>query len=148
LASSRSRCGKPASTRPWLGGGFALTIAAGISSDQLTRLCGQLAGRWGQIQHRVQAGDAGTELLREQVTSKGGTTAAAFEGLRAAGVGERFVEAVLAALARSRELEQSFGRGAEECFVRSRSRDIQAHRHRRAGANNDNPGGVLRAQSL
>jgi len=54
---------------------------------------------------------AGTEtsptVLRERVTSKGGTTAAAFEVLRKGRVFDAFVEAILAAQARSRELSAS-----------------------------------------
>ena len=42
--------------------------------------------------------------LRERVTSKGGTTFAALEVLRQGGVGEKMVEAILAAQRRSREL--------------------------------------------
>ncbi|MBN1270168.1 MAG: pyrroline-5-carboxylate reductase [Kiritimatiellae bacterium] len=46
-------------------------------------------------------------VLRERVTSRGGTTAAALEVLRAKGVFEAWVEAIAAAHARSRELSQS-----------------------------------------
>jgi pyrroline-5-carboxylate reductase len=48
--------------------------------------------------------EAGAGELRERVTSKGGTTAAALEVLRGAGVGEAWVEAILAAERRSKEL--------------------------------------------
>jgi len=48
-------------------------------------------------------------LLRERVTSKGGTTAAALASLQAAGVDRQFIEAVFAALERSRELSRTFG---------------------------------------
>jgi pyrroline-5-carboxylate reductase len=50
------------------------------------------------------------ERLRAQVTSKGGTTERALEVLEAAGVKERFVEAVNAACERSRELGEAFGK--------------------------------------
>jgi pyrroline-5-carboxylate reductase len=49
------------------------------------------------------------QVLRERVTSKGGTTAAALAKLQADQVDRRFIEAVFAALARSRELSQAFG---------------------------------------
>jgi len=49
--------------------------------------------------------------LRAQVTSRGGTTERALEVLEAAGVKERFVEAVKAACERSRELGEALGRG-------------------------------------
>ena len=52
----------------------------------------------------AQASDEPPELLRQRVTSKGGTTAAAMEVLGQRGVGEAFVEAVQAAHRRSREL--------------------------------------------
>jgi pyrroline-5-carboxylate reductase len=48
-------------------------------------------------------------VLRERVTSKGGTTAAALAKLQADEVDRRFIEAVFAAQARSRELSQAFG---------------------------------------
>jgi pyrroline-5-carboxylate reductase len=48
--------------------------------------------------------------LRAQVTSRGGTTERALGVLEAAGVGERFVEAVKAACERSREMGEAFGK--------------------------------------
>jgi pyrroline-5-carboxylate reductase len=48
--------------------------------------------------------DEPPELLRERVTSKGGTTFAALESMRADGVGEAIVRAVLAAQQRAAEL--------------------------------------------
>jgi pyrroline-5-carboxylate reductase len=48
--------------------------------------------------------------LRKQVTSKGGTTERALEILEAAGVKEKFVEAVQAACERSRELGADLGK--------------------------------------
>jgi pyrroline-5-carboxylate reductase len=50
-------------------------------------------------------------VLRERVTSKGGTTHAAITALDAAGVKAAFVEAMLAAQRRARELGDRFGRG-------------------------------------
>ena len=49
-------------------------------------------------------------VLRERVTSKGGTTHAALESLRAAGVREAIVRAVRAAERRAAELGDEFGR--------------------------------------
>jgi pyrroline-5-carboxylate reductase len=51
-------------------------------------------------------------LLRERVTSKGGTTYAALESMRAAGVGEAISQAVEAASRRASELADEFGRDA------------------------------------
>lgn len=50
------------------------------------------------------------QKLREQVTSKGGTTERALEVLEGAAVKERFVEAVKAACERSRELGDALGK--------------------------------------
>jgi pyrroline-5-carboxylate reductase len=47
--------------------------------------------------------------LREQVTSKGGTTAAAMEVLEASGLRAIFAQAVAAAARRSSELAQQYG---------------------------------------
>ncbi|HEX8478627.1 MAG TPA: pyrroline-5-carboxylate reductase [Telluria sp.] len=49
-------------------------------------------------------------VLRERVTSKGGTTYAALTSMQAAGVGEAIVAAVKAAAARGRELGVELGR--------------------------------------
>jgi pyrroline-5-carboxylate reductase len=48
-------------------------------------------------------------VLREQVTSKGGTTAAALEVLESAGVRDIFARAATAAAHRSAQLADHFG---------------------------------------
>jgi pyrroline-5-carboxylate reductase len=48
-------------------------------------------------------------VLREQVTSKGGTTAAALEVLETAAVRDTFTRAVAAAAQRSAQLADEFG---------------------------------------
>ena len=53
--------------------------------------------------------DEPPELLRERVTSKGGTTYAALTALEAAGVKQHFIGAVVAAQQRARELGDEFG---------------------------------------
>jgi pyrroline-5-carboxylate reductase len=50
-------------------------------------------------------------VLRAQVTSRGGTTERALEEMEAAALKARFIEAVKAAAARSRELGEQFGQG-------------------------------------
>jgi len=55
-----------------------------------------------------QSGESPT-VLRERVTSKGGTTYAALTHLQDAGVGATLVEAVKAAQRRARELGDEFG---------------------------------------
>jgi pyrroline-5-carboxylate reductase len=57
----------------------------------------------------AQESDEALEVLRQRVTSKGGTTAAALEHMQASGLHDQFVEAVFAALARSRELAKTYG---------------------------------------
>ena len=55
--------------------------------------------------------DEPVRLLRERVTSKGGTTAAALERMAAQGLDRQFIEAVFAALERGRELGRQYGAG-------------------------------------
>ena len=57
----------------------------------------------------AQASDDAPELLRERVTSKGGTTHAAISALEASGVKAAFVAAMHAAEQRARELGNEFG---------------------------------------
>ena len=49
-------------------------------------------------------------VLRERVTSKGGTTYAALSSLQADGVQESIVRALKAAAARGKEMGEEFGR--------------------------------------
>jgi pyrroline-5-carboxylate reductase len=58
----------------------------------------------------AQASDDPVETLRERVTSKGGTTHAALSAMEASGVKAAFVEAIVAAQQRARELGDEFGR--------------------------------------
>ena len=57
----------------------------------------------------AQASDEAPELLRERVTSKGGTTHAAIASLDASGVKAAFVKALRVAQQRARELGDEFG---------------------------------------
>ena len=57
----------------------------------------------------AQGSNESPELLRERVTSKGGTTHAALEALDASGVKDAFVQALHAAQRRARELGDEFG---------------------------------------
>ena len=56
----------------------------------------------------LQSGES-PSVLRERVTSKGGTTYAALSAMQAAGVGPALVQAVKAAQQRARELGEEFG---------------------------------------
>lgn len=58
----------------------------------------------------AKASDEPPELLRQRVTSKGGTTHAAISHLEAGSVKETFVTAMLAAAARAKEMGDEFGR--------------------------------------
>ncbi len=68
----------------------------------------ELETAWGAARLARESGYE-PATLREQVTSKGGTTAAALAVLDAAGVRDMVSRAVGAATARSRELAQEFG---------------------------------------
>ena len=57
----------------------------------------------------AEASDASAAVLRERVTSKGGTTERALSVLEARGVKQSLVDAMVAAEARSRELGDAFG---------------------------------------
>ena len=54
--------------------------------------------------------DEPPQVLRQRVTSKGGTTHAAIESMEADGVAQRFMRALDAAEARARELGEELGR--------------------------------------
>ena len=58
----------------------------------------------------ADSSDEPPEVLRERVTSKGGTTHAALTTLDARGVKAAFVAAIRAAESRARELGDEFGR--------------------------------------
>ena len=76
-------------------------VAQGLPEDQAVRLAGQTCLGAGRL--LIESGDP-PSLLRERVTSKGGTTAAALARFREDGF-EAMIEAgVAAAAARSREL--------------------------------------------
>ncbi|MBV8469682.1 MAG: pyrroline-5-carboxylate reductase [Burkholderiaceae bacterium] len=87
----------------------AMTQAAeqmGLSAEQGRELA--LATCAGAAALGLQSSESPT-VLRERVTSKGGTTHAAITHMQAAGVGDALVQAVLAAQRRARELGDEFG---------------------------------------
>lgn len=79
----------------------------GLSVEQGTQLA--IATFTGAAQLAAQSPDP-VSVLRERVTSKGGTTYAALTSMEHAGVKEAIVEALHAAAARGRELGEEFGR--------------------------------------
>ncbi len=82
-------------------------VELGLSEEQGRELA--LATFVGAAQLAAQSEDP-VPLLREKVTSKGGTTFAALESMKASGVKEKIVEAVKAAAARGRELGEELGK--------------------------------------
>ncbi len=82
-------------------------VQMGLSADDGRRLA--LATFDGATALAAQSTDP-PALLRERVTSKGGTTHAAITALEASGVRQAFVAAMLAAQRRARELGDEFGR--------------------------------------
>jgi pyrroline-5-carboxylate reductase len=81
-------------------------VDMGLTAEQGRELA--LATFAGASELALRSGDA-PALLRERVTSKGGTTHAAIRVLEAAGVKAAFVDAVRAAQRRACELGDEFG---------------------------------------
>jgi pyrroline-5-carboxylate reductase len=81
-------------------------IASGMPASTARRLAVETARGSGLM--AAESGEA-PAVLREQVTSKGGTTAAALEVLEAAHVRDTFERAVAAATRRSAQLADEFG---------------------------------------
>ena len=79
----------------------------GLAPEQAKRLA--IATFAGAAQLAADATEP-PEVLRERVTSKGGTTYAAITSMQAAGVPQAFVDAMHAARERARELGDEFGR--------------------------------------
>jgi pyrroline-5-carboxylate reductase len=79
-------------------------VLAGLPRDVSTALTTQTV--LGAARLLVETGD-GPEALRAMVTSPGGTTAAGLRALESAGVRAAFLDAVMAATARSKELGAS-----------------------------------------
>lgn len=78
----------------------------GLTAEQGRRLA---LGTFAGATALAQGSDEPPALLRERVTSKGGTTHAALSALEAAGVKAAFVAALKAAQQRARELGDEFG---------------------------------------
>ena len=78
----------------------------GLSADQGKQLA---LATFAGATALAQASNEPPELLRERVTSKGGTTYAALTSLEASGVKAAFVKALKAAQTRAHELGEEFG---------------------------------------
>lgn len=81
-------------------------IAHGLSREQAHRLA---VGTFTGAAQLAQQSDEPPELLRQRVTSKGGTTHAAITAMEADGVGPAIERAIGAAATRARELGEAFG---------------------------------------
>jgi pyrroline-5-carboxylate reductase len=80
----------------------------GLTTEQGTQLA--IATFVGASQLAAQSPEP-VSVLRERVTSKGGTTYAALTSMEASGIKESIVRAMKAAAARGKELGEEFGRG-------------------------------------
>jgi len=85
---------------------IAAAVEMGLSAEQGKRLA--LATFDGATALAAQSAEP-PDVLRERVTSKGGTTYAALQSLQADGVAAAFVKALKAAQQRARELGDEFG---------------------------------------
>ncbi|HSV78563.1 MAG TPA: pyrroline-5-carboxylate reductase [Ramlibacter sp.] len=79
----------------------------GLSAEQARRLA---VGTFVGASELARASQDPLELLRERVTSKGGTTHAAITSMEADGVKAEFVQAMRAACRRAEELGDAFGK--------------------------------------
>ena len=79
----------------------------GLSPETATALA---IGTFTGASQLAQASSEPPEVLRERVTSKGGTTYAALTSMAESGVADAFVKAMHAARERARELGDEFGR--------------------------------------
>ena len=81
-------------------------VAMGLSAETATRLA---IGTFVGASHLAQDAADPPEVLRERVTSKGGTTYAALTAMEAAGVRDSFMQAIRAAQARAAQMGAEFG---------------------------------------
>ncbi len=82
-------------------------VQMGLSSEQAYHLA---TATFAGATHLAIQSDESPEVLRERVTSKGGTTYAALSAMMQSNVKESFVQAMLAAHQRAGELGQEFGK--------------------------------------
>ena len=82
-------------------------VGMGLSLAQAHRLA---VGTFVGASELARASDDPPEVLRQRVTSKGGTTYAAITAMEAAGMQAQFVAAIRAAEQRARELGDEFGK--------------------------------------
>jgi pyrroline-5-carboxylate reductase len=78
----------------------------GLGAAQGRRLAIATFSGASELAHRS---DEPLELLRQRVTSKGGTTYAALTAMESANIKENFIQAMQAANSRAKELGDEFG---------------------------------------
>lgn len=83
-------------------------LGMGLTREQAHRLA---VGTFVGASELARAAQDPPEVLRERVTSKGGTTLAAITSMDQDGMKERFIRAIQAAEIRARELGDEFGAG-------------------------------------
>jgi pyrroline-5-carboxylate reductase len=83
-------------------------VEMGLPADKALQLA---IGTFSGASELARSASESPQVLRERVTSKGGTTYAALTSMQADGVAERFVAAMQAARRRAVELGDEFGRG-------------------------------------
>ncbi len=82
-------------------------VSMGLSAEQAYRLA---VATFTGASSLAAASSEPPEVLRQRVTSKGGTTYAAITSMEAAGIKQAFVQAMQAAEQRARELGDEFGK--------------------------------------
>ncbi|MNE94134.1 Pyrroline-5-carboxylate reductase [compost metagenome] len=82
-------------------------VDMGLGADQAYQLA--VATFQGASELAARSSES-AEVLRQRVTSKGGTTHAAISHMQQAGVPEQFIAALRAAEQRAKELAEEFGR--------------------------------------
>jgi pyrroline-5-carboxylate reductase len=83
-------------------------VEMGLPADKALQLA---LGTFSGASELARTADEPPQVLRERVTSKGGTTYAALTSLRESGVAEAFIRAMKAAERRAAELGDEFGAG-------------------------------------
>lgn len=83
-------------------------LGMGLSREQAYQLA---VATFSGASALAAASDESPEVLRQRVTSKGGTTYAAITAMENAGIKSAFVQAMQAAQQRARELGDEFGKG-------------------------------------
>jgi pyrroline-5-carboxylate reductase len=82
-------------------------VGMGLSAEQAYQLA---VATFAGASSLAAASSESPEVLRQRVTSKGGTTYAALTSMEASGMKASFVKAIQAAEARARELGDEFGK--------------------------------------